>query len=129
VRFQIFDQIIIPGPNLIQSLGHTWAKNWAKIWVKIRDKIWIKSGPKSGAIPGQKSGSKSGSKSGPKSGAKAGQKTGPKSVIKKSKNTTANIVTIYTSTKITKKRNDLKFCNELPCDDLYVSTVPKFIQI
>jgi len=25
--------------------------------------------------------------------------------------------------KITKKRNDLKFCNDLPCNDLYVSTV------
>jgi len=25
--------------------------------------------------------------------------------------------------KITKTRNDLKFCNDLPCNDLYVSTV------
>ena len=25
--------------------------------------------------------------------------------------------------KITKKRNDLKFCNDLPCNNLYVSTV------
>jgi len=25
--------------------------------------------------------------------------------------------------KITKKCNDLKFCNDLPCNDLYVSTV------
>jgi len=31
--------------------------------------------------------------------------------------------------KITKKRNDLKFCNDLPCNDLYVSTVQDFLRL